>query len=54
MKKTFSVAMSGFGMNADSTRSREAGFRAHLLKPFSAGELARILAQAAAELNLER
>src|SRR5688572_22209539 len=26
----FSIAMSGFGMNADSARSRAAGFRHHL------------------------
>ena len=30
----FAIAMSGFGLNADSARSRAAGFRYHLLKPF--------------------
>ncbi|HVK59165.1 MAG TPA: response regulator [Candidatus Kapabacteria bacterium] len=47
--KVFSVAMSGFGMNADSARSHEVGFRHHLLKPFKAAELDRIVDEAAAE-----
>ncbi|HEX7862194.1 MAG TPA: response regulator [Verrucomicrobiae bacterium] len=50
-KKIFAVAMSGFGMNADAVKSRAAGFRHHLLKPFKAAELDRILAEAAAELS---
>jgi CheY-like chemotaxis protein len=45
----FGVAMSGFGMNADSERSKAAGFRYHLLKPFKAVELDKILAEAVAE-----
>ena len=44
----FAVAMSGFGMNADSERSRQAGFRHHLLKPFKTEELDKILEEAAA------
>ena len=47
----FAIAMSGFGMNADNARSRAAGFRYHLLKPFKAAELDRILAEATAELS---
>jgi CheY-like chemotaxis protein len=50
-KGLFAIAMSGFGMNADSVRSRAAGFRHHLLKPFKAAELDRFLAEAAAELK---
>jgi CheY-like chemotaxis protein len=50
-RNLFAVAMSGFGMNADSARSRAAGFRHHLLKPFRAAELDRILAEASAELR---
>jgi CheY-like chemotaxis protein len=46
----FAVAMSGFGMNADSARSREEGFRHHLLKPFKIAELNRILAEADLEM----
>ena len=46
----FAIAMSGFGMNADSARSRAAGFRHHLLKPFKPAELDTILEQAAEEL----
>jgi CheY-like chemotaxis protein len=45
----FAVAMSGFGANADTARSRAAGFRHHLLKPFKPSELNRVLAEAAAE-----
>lgn len=44
------VAMSGFGMNADSARSREAGFRHHLLKPFKLAELDKIIAEVTAEI----
>jgi CheY-like chemotaxis protein len=50
-KGIFAVAMSGFGMNADSAKSRAAGFRYHLLKPFKAAELDKILAEAAAEVS---
>jgi CheY-like chemotaxis protein len=47
--KVYAVAMSGFGQNADSARSRTAGYRHHLLKPFRAAELDKVLAEAAAE-----
>jgi CheY-like chemotaxis protein len=50
-KAPFAVAMSGFGMNADSARSEEAGFRYHLLKPFKIAELNKIIAEATAELS---
>ncbi len=35
----FAVAMSGFGLNADHVRSKDAGYRHHLLKPFAPAEL---------------
>ena len=44
----FAVAMSGFGMNADRARSRAAGYRHHLIKPFMPDELDSILAEASA------
>ena len=47
----FPLAMSGFGMNADSERSRQAGFRHHLLKPFKTEELDKILEEAASALS---
>ena len=50
-RKVFAVAMSGFGMNADAAKSKAAGFRYHLLKPFKAAELDKILAEASAELS---
>ena len=46
----FAIAMSGFGMNADTARSISAGYRDHLLKPFKTHELEKILAQAEAEI----
>ena len=47
--KIYAIAMSGFGQNADSIRSRAAGFRHHLLKPFRAAELDKLLGEAQAE-----
>ena len=44
--RVFAIAMSGFGMNADSRRSQEAGYRHHLLKPFKTEELDKILDEA--------
>ena len=41
----FTVAMSGFGVNADQSRSRDAGFRYHLIKPFHPEELDAILSE---------
>jgi CheY-like chemotaxis protein len=45
----FAVAMSGFGMNADKSRSLAAGFRHHLVKPFHPAELDALLAEASQE-----
>ncbi len=47
----YAIAMSGFGMNADRTRSEAAGFRHHLLKPFSMKELDMLLGKAAREVH---
>jgi CheY-like chemotaxis protein len=44
----FAIAMSGFGMNADHRRSREAGYQHHLLKPFKTAELDKLLYEASA------
>jgi len=49
----FAIAMSGFGMNADRAKSKAAGFRHHLLKPFQPDELDAVLDEAAAELALK-
>ncbi|MBE7211424.1 MAG: response regulator [Gluconacetobacter diazotrophicus] len=43
----YAIAMSGFGLNADHLRSREVGYRHHLLKPFKPTELDAMLAEAA-------
>ena len=45
----YAVAMSGFGLNADTVRSEQAGFRRHLLKPFKIHEFIQIIAEARAE-----
>ena len=45
----YAIAMSGFGMNADRAKSRAAGFRHHLLKPFDPDQLDAMLEEAAQE-----
>ncbi len=47
IRPVYTIAMSGFGLNADLVRSREAGYRHHLLKPFKPAELDAALAEAA-------
>lgn len=49
----YAIAMSGFGMNADRAKSRAAGFRHHLLKPFEPDELDAMLEEAAREQEEE-
>lgn len=46
----YAIAMSGFGMNADRLKSKDAGFRHHLLKPFVPDDLDTALAEAAEEV----
>lgn len=46
----FAIAMSGFGLNADQARSKAAGYRHHMLKPFDPAELTGYLEEARAEL----
>jgi two-component system CheB/CheR fusion protein len=45
----YSIAMSGFGMTADRAKSKAAGYRRHLLKPFDPEELDKLLEEAARE-----
>ena len=47
----YAIAMSGFGMGADQLRSKEAGFRHHLLKPVDPNQLDAVLEEAARELS---
>ena len=49
-RPVYTLAMSGYGLNADQARSRAAGFRHHLLKPFSPDRLDALLDEAAREL----
>jgi two-component system CheB/CheR fusion protein len=51
-ESVYAVAMSGFGMNADRARSKAAGYRRHLLKPFDPQILDEILAEVALEQGL--
>jgi CheY-like chemotaxis protein len=48
----YAIAMSGFGMNADFLRSKAAGFRHHMLKPFDPAELDALLEEAGAEVGV--
>jgi two-component system CheB/CheR fusion protein len=45
----YAIAMSGFGMNSDRAKSKAAGYRHHLMKPFAPDELDRMLEEAARE-----
>ena len=45
----YAIAMSGFGMGPDQSRSKAAGFRHHLLKPFTPDQLDPYLAEAQRE-----
>jgi len=47
----FAIAVSGFGTPADREKSRAAGFRHHLLKPFNPEELDVMLDEAVRELG---
>jgi CheY-like chemotaxis protein len=50
----YTIAMSGFGMDADRARSKAAGFRHHLVKPMGLEQLEHILEQAASEVRTAR
>jgi len=39
----FAIAMSGYGTSADRERSRKAGFRSYLLKPFTLDDVDDVL-----------
>ncbi len=45
----YAIAMSGFGMGNDHSRSKAAGFRHHLLKPFTPDQLDQCLQEAQRE-----
>jgi signal transduction histidine kinase/integral membrane sensor domain MASE1 len=45
-KRIFLVALTGYGQPEDHRRARQAGFDAHLVKPFDRGRLVTLLAQA--------
>ena len=47
----YAIAMSGYGMNADRSKSKAAGYSQHILKPFKAAELQTMLEAAASELG---
>ncbi len=50
----YAIAMSGFGMNTDRLKSKAAGFRQHLLKPFAPAELDAALEEASQEAAARR
>ena len=42
----YAITMGGLGVTAPGVKSKAAGFRQHLPKPFALGELERVLARA--------
>ena len=50
-QKVASVAMSGFGMDEDVERSREAGFSEHLIKPVEFPSLHQAIMRVAAQIS---
>lgn len=50
----YAIAMSGYGMTSDRTRSKAAGYRHHLVKPLGLEQLEGILGQVAEELDKSR
>jgi CheY-like chemotaxis protein len=49
----YAIAISGYGTLADKSRSREVGFRHHLVKPFTTDEIDILLMEAADERHPE-
>ena len=47
----YAIAMSGYGMTSDRTRSKAAGYRHHLVKPMGIVQLEDILREVAQELD---
>jgi CheY-like chemotaxis protein len=47
----YSIAMSGYGMNSDRSKSKATGYSQHILKPFKAAELQRMLGEAVRTLD---
>lgn len=47
---TFAIAISGFGSREDRSKSKAAGYDAHLVKPFKSSELDRLLNEGAQHL----
>lgn len=48
-RPVYAVALSGFSMSADCARSRQVGFRHHLVKPYGIEQLPSVLREAARE-----
>ena len=48
----FAIAISGFGRSSDHVRSKEAGYRYHLFKPFDPKGLIEMLEEAGRELSV--
>jgi len=47
----FGIAMSGFNASSDIEKSRQAGYRHHLVKPFLPEELDRLIKEAAEKVK---
>jgi DNA-binding response OmpR family regulator len=49
-RPVYAIAMTGFGMTTDRMKSKAAGFRYHLMKPFNPAEFDAVLNDAAKEV----
>ncbi|MGB8167925.1 MAG: response regulator [Chthoniobacteraceae bacterium] len=49
-RSVFAVAISGYGTEADQAKSKEVGFRRHLVKPIGGEDLAPLIEEAARQL----
>lgn len=50
-RPVYAVAMSGFAAESDLARSKAAGFRRHIVKPFGGEDLREALEEAAGEMK---
>ncbi len=48
---TYAIAISGFGSREDRSKSKAAGYHAHLVKPFKSADLDRLLNEGVEHLS---
>ncbi|HEX4084017.1 MAG TPA: response regulator [Chthoniobacteraceae bacterium] len=50
-RKVAAIALSGFGMEEDILKAKDAGFSAHLIKPVNINDVRRLIAELGASMN---